>query len=107
MKDLSVLEEIILTAVLRLEDNAYGVSVRRKVEEVTGKDILYGTLYNTLDQLVRKGLLSKTPGRPTAERGGRSKMYYRLSADGRWALREARALHRQIWKRLPRLSTGD
>jgi hypothetical protein len=49
MKSLSVLEEIILTSVLRLGDDAYGVTVRRKAEEVTGKNILYGTLYNTLD----------------------------------------------------------
>ncbi|MDH4270444.1 MAG: helix-turn-helix transcriptional regulator [Candidatus Aminicenantes bacterium] len=107
MKELSVLEEIILTAVLRLEDDAYGVTVRRKAAAVTGKDILYGTLYNTLDQLVRKGLLSKTQGRPSAERGGRSKMYYRPTARGLCSLREARALHKQIWKGLPRLSTGD
>lgn len=107
MKELSVLEEIILTAVLRLGEEAYGVTVRRKAEEVTGRDILYGTLYNTLDQLVRKGLLSRTEGRPTAERGGRSKIYYRLTARGLCSLREARALHQQIWKGLPRLSTGE
>ena len=107
MKNLSVLEEIILTAVLRLGNDAYGVTVRQKAEEVTGKDILYGTLYNTLDQLVRKGLLSKTQGRPTAERGGRSKMYYHVTSDGLRSLREARALHIQIWEGLPKLSTGE
>lgn len=107
MKDLTVLEEIILTSVLRLEDNAYGVTLRRKIVEVTGKDILFGTLYNTLGQLVRKRFIIKIPGRPTAERGGRGKMFYRLTDDGLRSLREARALHRQIWKGLPNLLPGD
>jgi PadR family transcriptional regulator PadR len=107
MKSLSILEEIILTSVLRLGDDAYGVTVRRKAEEVTGKNILYGTLYNTLDQLVRKGWLSKTQGQPTAERGGRSKMYYHVTPDGIRSLREAHALHQQIWKGLLRLPAGD
>jgi DNA-binding PadR family transcriptional regulator len=97
MKEPTVLEEIVLTAILRLKDNAYGVQIRQKVAEVTKKELIYGTLYNTLDQLVRKGLISKSRGVPVAERGGRSKIYYRLTPRGLRALHEARDLHNKIW----------
>jgi len=104
MKELTVAEEIILTAILRLEDNAYGVAIRKKVAEVTQKEFIYGTLYNLLDQLVRKGFVSKTRGTPTSERGGRSKIYYALTPSGVEALQHARSLHKKIWDGLPDLA---
>lgn len=102
---ISILEEIILSAVHRLEDNAYGVTIRVKVCEVTGRDLIYGTLYNTLDQLVRKGHIRKTRGRPKPERGGRSRMYYTLTPGGIQALQDARELHNKIWRGLPDLTS--
>ncbi len=104
MKELTVSEEIILTAIWRLEDNAYGVTIRKKVEEVTRRDMIYGTLYNILAQLVRKGYVNKSRGMPTSERGGRSKMYYQLTSTGISALQEARELQKLIWEGLPDLS---
>ncbi|MFA9453634.1 MAG: PadR family transcriptional regulator [Candidatus Aminicenantaceae bacterium] len=104
MKELTVAEEIILTAILRLEDNAYGVAIRKKVAEVTQKEFIYGTLYNLLDQLVRKGYVSKNRGAPTPERGGRSKIYYALTPSGVEALQGARSLHKKIWEGLPDLA---
>jgi len=104
MKELTVAEEIILTAILRLEDNAYGVAIRKKVAEVTQKEFIYGTLYNLLDQLVRKGFVSKIRGTPTSERGGRSKIYYALTPSGVEALQHARSLHKKIWEGLPDLA---
>lgn len=98
---ISVLEEIILSAILRLGENAYGVTIRRKVSEITQRDLVYGTLYNTLDQLVRKGLIHKTRGEPTGERGGRSRMLYTLTERGIRALKEARELQNKIWRGLP------
>jgi DNA-binding PadR family transcriptional regulator len=104
MKVLTIAEEIILTAVLRLGDNAYGVAIRKKVAEVTQKELIYGTLYNLLDQLVRKGYVDKNRGSPTPERGGRSKIYYRLTPSGVEALQHARRLHKKIWEGLPDLA---
>jgi PadR family transcriptional regulator PadR len=106
MKDLTLLEEIVLTTIVRLEDNAYGVSIRLKVAEVTGKNILYGTLFNALEQLLRKGLIVKTKGLPVAERGGRSRMYFHLTKDGHRALAEARQLRNLIWNGLPEPEPG-
>jgi DNA-binding PadR family transcriptional regulator len=97
MIEITVLEEIILTTIFRLKDEAYGVSIRQKVSEITKKDIIYGTLYNTLDQLLRKGYVRKRLGKPTPQRGGRSKIYYSLTAKGAKALQNARELHQKIW----------
>ncbi len=105
MKELTVAEEIILTCILRLEDNAYGVTIRKKVADVTQKELIYGTLYNLLDQLVRKGYVSKTRGTPTPARGGRSKIFYSLTPSGIEALAETRSLHKKIWEGLPDLAS--
>ena len=97
MKEPTVLEEIVLTSILRLKDNAYGVMIRQKVAEVTKKELIYGTLYNTLDQLVRKGFVTKSRGMPVSERGGRRKIYYRVTPRGIQALQEAQELQSKIW----------
>ena len=104
MKGLTIPEEILLSAIWRLKDDAYGVTIRKKIAEVTEQDIAYGTLYNILAQLYRKGYVVKSRSAPTAERGGRSKIYYRLTDSGVKALQEARELQKMIWKNIPALA---
>lgn len=101
MKDLTMLEQLILTAIWRLGDGAYGVSIRKSVMETSKRELIYGTLYNTLDQLVRKELVYKNKGEPVAEQGGRSKMYYSLTPEGTQALQAARELQESMWKGIP------
>jgi DNA-binding PadR family transcriptional regulator len=101
MKDLTIPEQLILTAIWRLKDNAYGVTIRKKVAEVTNKDLIYGTLYNFLDQLLRKEYVTKNPSEPKNERGGRSKMIYTLTEKGYAALSRARNLQNSIWSGIP------
>ena len=67
-------EQVILTAVASLED-AYGVTILKKVEELGGKPVKFGSVYTTLDRLEEKGYLFSWMSEPTAERGGRSKRY--------------------------------
>ena len=102
MKDLSLYESIILLAILRLEDNAYGVSIREKIEEIARRSISYGTLYSYLDQVHRKGYVRKSMGRPSPERGGRRKIFYRLTTDGEQALKAAYKLQKVIWAEMPK-----
>ena len=101
MQELTLQEEIVLTTIWRLNEDAYGVLIRKNMAEITNKQMMYGTLYNTLSQLLRKGYVSKIKGEPTSVRGGRSKMYYQLTQDGLKALQKARELHRSIWKGIP------
>lgn len=103
MKTLTLDESIFLTAILILEKEAYGVAIRRKVLEIAGKAVSYGTLYSHLDQLFRKGYVAKSFGRPTAERGGRSKIYYRVLPEGLEALKTTVALQKSIWKAAPKV----
>jgi DNA-binding PadR family transcriptional regulator len=97
MNHLTKNEEIILLSVLRLEDNAYGVSIKNQIRDRTGDDWNYGLLYATLDQLVKKGLLIKREGKPMPERGGRRKIYYTLSKGGHRALAEAYKRNVVLW----------
>ncbi len=90
-------EEIILLSILRIKDDAYGVSIKSQIEESTGNNWNYGLLYATLDQLVKKGLLIKREGKPLSERGGRRKIYYSLSKMGWKALEESYKLKEVIW----------
>ena len=97
MSDLTKLEEILLLSILHLKENAYGVFIKRKISEITGKNWNYGTLYRMLDQLVRKGLLDRKEGEVLPEKGGRRKKYYVLNRNGEEALKEAYELQKTIW----------
>ena len=91
---LGELEQLVLLAILRLGDGAYGVSIRAELAERTGRRIVPGALYTTLDRLEDKGVLRSYLGEHTPERGGRAKRYYSLTASGKRSLACAqRAFH--------------
>ena len=106
MDFLTLNEQILLLAIWRLKDNAYGVTIREKVVEVTKKKIVYGTLYNSLDKLVKKGYVITTEGEPTHERGGRRKIYYTLTRDGKLALQKSKELQTTLWEGLSDYAFG-
>jgi PadR family transcriptional regulator PadR len=101
MKLLSRSEEIILLAVWRLEGDAFGISIRDQVSEATGYQWSLGAIYVPLDKLTRKGYVAKSFSRPTARRGGRSKVLYSLTDKGREALRTVREIQASLWKGIP------
>jgi PadR family transcriptional regulator PadR len=84
-------EHLVLLAVLRLGDDAYAVPVRGAIESRAGRAVARGALYTTLDRLEQKGLLRSRLGDPTAERGGKARRYYSVTARGLASLRAARA----------------
>ncbi len=96
MKLLTKHEEILLYAIYKLKEGAYGAALKRFVFEVTGKDWNYGNLYCTLDQLTKKRFITKSVGEPSAERGGRSKNFYNLTDEGTVALKEALELNSRM-----------
>ena len=79
-------ELMVLFAVLRLEDEAYGARVMKEIEEATGRSVVSGAVYTGLDRLEARGLVSSEVGDPTPERGGRRRRYYRLEREGAEAL---------------------
>ena len=79
-------ESLLLLSVLRLGERAYGVTIRQELIEKAGKDVAVGAIYTGLDRLAKKGLVESWRGEPTAERGGRAKRFYRVTAAGVQAL---------------------
>jgi PadR family transcriptional regulator, regulatory protein PadR len=87
-------EHIIVLALLRLEDRAYGVTVRQEIESRTDREVSIGAVYATLERLETKGFVRSHRGDPTPERGGRSKRFFRVTPRGVAAVnRTQRALH--------------
>ena len=88
-------EQLVLLALLRLGERAYGVAISNEIAERTGRDVSLGAAYKTLDRLEAKGYVSTSVGEPTAERGGRRKKFFHLAPAGSRALKHAlRALDR-------------
>ena len=91
-------ETMVLLALLRLDNRAYGMAVREEIERRSGREISYGAVYSALDRLEAKGLVAYELGDPTPERGGRARKYFRVLAAGRAALRADRAQLATMWK---------
>jgi DNA-binding PadR family transcriptional regulator len=83
---LGEMEQLVLLALLRLGDDAYGVAVRRELERRTRRAATFGSVYTTLARLEAKGLITSALGEPTHERGGRRKRYFALRPAGRRAV---------------------
>ena len=93
-------EQVVLLALARLGDRAYGMAVHREIEERTGRDVAIGSVYRALDRLQRKGHVSSRLGEPTPERGGRAKRFYSIESPGIWALRKSRKMFARLWEGL-------
>lgn len=100
MELLSTVEQILLLAVWELGEDAYGVAIRNHIEESAGRSLSAGAIYAPLERLTASGLLSSSMGEPTAERGGRAKRFYSITAQGVTALRETRNVTESMWSRI-------
>lgn len=101
MEILTINEEMLLIVVWQLKENAYGFPIMKKVMEITKKKISYGSLYNSLNNLIRKGYLAFYKGEPTDERGGKRKVYYTVTPQGKVALKNAKQFHLNLWRNIP------
>jgi PadR family transcriptional regulator PadR len=101
MKILSRTEELVLLAVWRLEQDAYGVSIRKLIMDFTGMDWSIGAIYVPLDRLTKMGFLETIQGEPTSERGGRSKRYFKLTNEGLTALEHIKKVNEAMRAGLP------
>ncbi len=101
MRLISRLEEIILLAIWRLESDAYGIAILEEIRKATGRVWLTGSIYASLGRLLKHGLVEAFEGEPVPERGGRRKIYYRVTPDGLQALKEVRKVSSAIWDDIP------
>src|SRR5260370_6603842 len=90
-------EQIVLLALLRMREGAYGMRIRKEIEERTGRPVSIGAIYATLDRMQSKGYVSSWLADPTAERGGRAKRFFKMEAAGITALKQSQdALNRML-----------
>jgi len=100
------IELLVLLALMRVCDEAYGVQISDEIEAIHGRSVPVGSVYITLARLERKGLVSSRLGEPTAERGGRAKTYFRPTAKGLREVRLARRTLMRLWDGVPQLEGG-
>lgn len=94
-------EQLVLIALLRLGDEAYGMAVRREIEERAGRDAAIGAVYATLDRLEEKGLVRSRLAPAGDERGGRVKKCFTMTAAGSRALERSQQALRHMLAGLP------
>jgi DNA-binding PadR family transcriptional regulator len=103
MHILSRAEEIVLLAIWKLQGNAYGVTIREQVYTTTGYEWSIGAIYAPLHRLEKKGLVVTVKGKPLPERGGRSRVYYEVTPEGKKALQEIKRVTTAMWLDAPDL----
>ena len=99
-------ELMVLLAVIRLDNGAYGVTITRALEVGAAREVAIGSVYAALDRLQGKGLVTSRLGEPTPERGGRAKRYFRVTASGVREARTTRAALTTLWRGLPQVEGG-
>ena len=96
-------EQIVLLAILRLQDGAYAIPVREEIEARTGRRVARGALYTALDRLETKGCLRSRLGEPLRERGGRARRYFTVTPAAVRALKASRLALLRLWRGLESL----
>ena len=104
MEMLTKLEELILLSVWKLKDNAYGTTIYKHIQKVTGKRLSLGGDYFPLDRLTKKGYLKSYVGEATEERRGLSKRYYEITDKGIAALNDIKRINEILWAGYPDLA---
>jgi len=100
---LGEMELMVLLALVRLGDDAYGVPISKELLNLAGREVALGSVYAALDRLQEKGFVTSALGDPTPERGGRAKRYFRVTPAGLRALRMTRTALTNLWSGIPLL----
>ena len=94
-------ELLVMLALLRQGDEAYGVPIADAIAQSTGKQVILASVYNTLERLEQKGLVRSTLGQPTPERGGRAKRYFSITTAGLSEVRAVKKALTVLWRGIP------
>lgn len=95
-EQLGEFEQIVLLAILRLGEDAYGTSIRAEIHKCTGRAGTPGAMYTTLDRLEAKSMVTSRMGDPTPERGGRAKRYFTVTRSGEAAVARAQRAYQRL-----------
>jgi PadR family transcriptional regulator PadR len=97
---------LVLIAMARLGDDAYGVTIRQEIADCSGRRVSLAAIYAALDRFERRGLAEPWLSTPLPERGGRARRQYRLSPKGRELVRRERAIALKMWRGVPLVPGG-
>lgn len=98
---LTDLEQLLLLATLRQDDEAYGAALQRDVEEVADRRVSLGSIHVTMSRLEQQGFVHSELGEPTGGRGGKARRIYTVTDEGIEALNRAREVLEQMWSGVP------
>lgn len=96
-------ELMVVLAVLRVRDDAYGVSIAREIAQIGGREVTHAAVYLALDRLAAQGLVRSRLGDPTPERGGRAKKLFAVTPAGLRAVRRTQHAFVALWQGIPEL----
>jgi DNA-binding PadR family transcriptional regulator len=96
-------ELMVMLAVLRVREDAYGVPIAREIAEIAGRPVTLAAVYLALERLRQNGLVACELGAPTAERGGRAKKFFSVTPAGLQAVRRTQWAFIALWKGIPEL----
>lgn len=97
-------EEVVMLTVGVLYGEAYGVSIKKEIEERLGRSVSVGALQTALKRLEEKGYLKSAEGESTQERAGRPRRYFNITALGKRALEHSRTTREKLWEAIPRIA---
>jgi DNA-binding PadR family transcriptional regulator len=100
---LSRIEEIILLAIWKLKENAYGISIRQQIKKDTGTSWLSEAIYAPLNRLKKNGYVTTRKGNDIKEKGGRPRIYYKLTSTGMKRLADIQEVNKTLWNGIPEL----
>ena len=99
-------ELMILLAILRVGEEAYGVPIAREMEQAGRRGVVLGAVYAALGRVGANGLVTSSLGDPTPARGGRAKRFFRVTPAGLKAVRQMRQALTRLWDGIPQLEGG-
>lgn len=105
--ELGAFEEIVMLTVGVLYGNAYGVTIRKEIEDRLQRRVSVGALQSALKRLEQKRFLEAREGETSPERGGRPKRYFTITAQGKQALDAAMNTRQQLYKAIPDLAWNN
>lgn len=104
MRLLTGYEDIFLLTILKLKDNAYGVTIRREVSRISNREWSIGAIYDPLYRLEKKSFIESHLSHPNQERGGRSKRMFRVTEKGLEALLAYKKIRDGLWRETQKLA---
>lgn len=103
---LGELEELVLLVIIMLKDEAYGLAIRKAIEEQSGRKITIGAIHGTVNRLESKGFIESTLGGASEIRGGRRKRLFSITNHGKQTLQKSQDLKVKLWRQIPYLDLG-